>query len=106
VLREQFLGLDERKRRAEHFERAAQRAARNGHLHLRLVRQLGGDARVAEELVFSEISTGAQNDLEKATQIARAMVTEYGMSEKVGPLSLGHDDPNAFFGGAASSMRS
>ena len=63
---------------------------------------MGG--RVAEELVFSEISTGAQNDLEKATQIARAMVTEYGMSEKVGPLSLGHDDPNAFFGGAASKI--
>ena len=56
---------------------------------------MGG--RVAEELVFGEISTGAQNDLEKATQIARAMVAEYGMSEKVGPLSLGHDDPNAFF---------
>ena len=58
---------------------------------------MGG--RVAEELVYGEVSTGAQNDLEKATQIARAMVTEYGMSEKVGPLSLGHDDPNAFFGG-------
>ena len=57
---------------------------------------MGG--RVAEELVYGEISTGAQNDLEKATQIARAMVAEYGMSEKVGPLSLGHDDPNAFFG--------
>jgi cell division protease FtsH len=56
---------------------------------------MGG--RVAEELVYGEISTGAQNDLEKATQIARAMVTEYGMSEKVGPLSLGHEDPNAFF---------
>ena len=56
---------------------------------------MGG--RVAEELVYGEISTGAQNDLEKATQIARAMVAEYGMSEKVGPLSLGHDDPNAFF---------
>ena len=56
---------------------------------------MGG--RVAEELVYGEVSTGAQNDLEKATQIARAMVTEYGMSEKVGPLSLGHDDPNAFF---------
>ena len=63
---------------------------------------MGG--RVAEEIVFSEISTGAQNDLEKATQIARAMVTEYGMSKKVGPLSLGHDDPNAFFGGAASKI--
>ena len=60
---------------------------------------MGG--RVAEEIVFSEVSTGAQNDLEKATQIARAMVAEYGMSEKIGPQSFGHDDPNAFFGGGA-----
>jgi ATP-dependent Zn protease len=51
---------------------------------------MGG--RVAEELVYGEISTGAQNDLEKATQIARAMVAEYGMSPEVGPLSLGHED--------------
>jgi cell division protease FtsH len=58
---------------------------------------MGG--RVAEEIVFGEISTGAQNDLEKATQIARAMVSQYGMSEKVGPLSLGPDDPNAIFTG-------
>ena len=56
---------------------------------------MGG--RVAEEIVFGEVSTGAQNDLEKATQIARAMVSEYGMSDKVGPLSLGRDDPNAFW---------
>ena len=58
---------------------------------------MGG--RVAEEIVYGEISTGAQNDLEKATQIARAMVAQYGMSEKVGPMSLGHDDPNAIFSG-------
>jgi cell division protease FtsH len=58
---------------------------------------MGG--RVAEEIVYGEISTGAQNDLEKATQIARAMVSQYGMSDKVGPLSLGQDDPNAFFTG-------
>src|SRR5207245_1584041 len=56
---------------------------------------MGG--RVAEELVFGEVSTGAQNDLEKATQIARAMVSEYRMSDKVGPLSLGRADPNAFW---------
>jgi len=43
---------------------------------------LGG--RVAEELVFGEISTGAQNDLQRATDIVRSMVTEYGMSEKLG----------------------
>jgi cell division protease FtsH len=58
---------------------------------------MGG--RVAEEIVYGEISTGAQNDLEKATQIARAMVAQYGMSDKVGPMSLGPDDPNAIFSG-------
>ncbi|HYJ60511.1 MAG TPA: ATP-dependent zinc metalloprotease FtsH [Actinomycetota bacterium] len=52
---------------------------------------MGG--RVAEEIVFGEISTGAQNDLERATQIARAMVAQYGMSDEVGPLSLGAEDP-------------
>jgi cell division protease FtsH len=66
-----------------------------------LARAMGG--RVAEELVFNEISTGAQNDLEMATQIARAMVAEYGMSEKLGPLSLGHEEPNPFFGGSKVS---
>jgi cell division protease FtsH len=56
----------------------------------RLAVLLGG--RTAEEIVFDRvISTGAQNDLERATEIARAMVTEYGMSEKVGPLSFGGD---------------
>ncbi|MFC0274283.1 ATP-dependent zinc metalloprotease FtsH [Metabacillus herbersteinensis] len=49
---------------------------------------LGG--RVAEELVFGEASTGAHNDFQRATGIARKMVTEYGMSEKLGPLQFGH----------------
>ena len=56
---------------------------------------MGG--RVAEELCFDEVSTGAQNDLERATQIARAMVAEYGMSELVGPLSFGQEDANSMF---------
>jgi len=55
----------------------------------RLTFALGG--RTAEETIFGDISTGAQNDLEQATDIARAMVAEYGMSEKIGPLSFGHD---------------
>ncbi len=56
----------------------------------RLAVLLGG--RTAEELVFDNVvSTGAQNDLERATEIARAMVTEYGMSPKIGPLSFGKD---------------
>jgi len=50
---------------------------------------MGG--RTAEELGFKQVSTGAQNDLERATEIARAMVVEYGMSDKIGPLSYGHD---------------
>src|SRR6185369_14188897 len=52
----------------------------------RLAVLLGG--RAAEELVFSEITTGAHNDIERATQIARHMVWEYGMSERLGPLSF------------------
>ncbi len=59
-----------------------------------LSRALGG--RAAENIVFHEISTGAHGDLEGATQIARAMVAQYGMSEKIGPLSIGADDPNPF----------
>jgi cell division protease FtsH len=50
---------------------------------------LGG--RVAEDLIFQEISTGAQNDLEKITEMARSMVCRYGMSEKVGPVTFSQD---------------
>ncbi len=57
---------------------------------------LGG--RVAEEVVFKEVSTGAQNDLERATAIARSMVTEYGMSEKLGPLSYAKEKRPMFLG--------
>ena len=47
---------------------------------------LGG--RVSEDINFHEVSTGASNDFERATQIARSMVTEYGMSKKLGPLQF------------------
>src|SRR5690625_6249128 len=47
---------------------------------------LGG--RVAEEVIFGEVSTGASNDFERATGIARKMITEYGMRDKIGPLQL------------------
>ena len=56
---------------------------------------LGG--RVAEELVFEEVTTGAHNDFEKATKIARAMVTEYGMSS-LGPVQLEHQESSVFLG--------
>jgi len=57
---------------------------------------MGG--RVAEMLVLKEISTGAQNDLERATEIARKMVMEYGMSEELGPLTLGRKQDTPFLG--------
>jgi len=51
---------------------------------------MGG--RSAEEVVFGEVSTGAQNDLQKATDLARRMVTEFGMSRELGPLAYGRDE--------------
>jgi cell division protease FtsH len=64
---------------------------------------MGGQA--AEEIYFDGvISTGAQNDLEKATDLARAMVSQFGMSDAVGPISLGRDDPNAWMPGATPKV--
>src|SRR5439155_23272564 len=57
---------------------------------------LGGHA--AEQVVFGEISTGAENDIEKATNIARKMVKEYGMSERLGTVALGHKEELVFLG--------
>jgi cell division protease FtsH len=57
---------------------------------------LGG--RVAEALVLKEISTGAQNDLERATGLVRKIITEYGMSEELGPLTFGHKQEQVFLG--------
>src|SRR4051812_27621327 len=57
---------------------------------------LGG--HVAEVLIFGEMSTGPQNDIERATNLARKMVCEYGMSEKLGPLALGHKEEMVFLG--------
>lgn len=57
---------------------------------------LGG--RVAEEVIFGEVSTGAHNDFQRATGIARKMVTEYGMSDKIGPLQFTSSGGNVFLG--------
>jgi len=57
---------------------------------------LGG--RVAEALVLKEISTGASNDLERATSLVRKMITELGMSEELGPLTFGHKEEQVFLG--------
>ncbi len=61
-----------------------------------LVSLLGG--RVAEALVLGDISTGASNDIERATEIARNMVTKYGMSEKLGPIAFGGGNREVFLG--------
>lgn len=54
--------------------------------------------RVAEEVVFNEISTGAQNDLERATSVVRQMIMEYGMSEELGPVTFGRKQSQVFLG--------
>ena len=61
-----------------------------------LVAFMGG--RAAEELIFGDITTGAHNDIERSTAIARAMVCEYGMSKKVGPQNLGNSQEPIFMG--------
>jgi cell division protease FtsH len=57
---------------------------------------MGG--RVAEEIVFGDITSGAENDIQKATQMARRMVTQWGMSEKLGTVSMGHREELVFLG--------
>ena len=69
----------------------------------KIVVLLGG--RVAEKLVLDDISTGASNDLERATDIARKMVTRYGFSEKLGPIVYGTPDEQVFLGRDFNSGR-
>ncbi len=68
-----------------------------------LVSLLGG--RVAEALVLGDISTGASSDIERATEIARSMVTKYGMSEKLGPISFGGENHQVFLGKDYNNVR-
>lgn len=68
-----------------------------------LVSLLGG--RVAEALVLGDISTGASNDIERATDIARKMVTRYGMSEKLGPITFGSGNDEVFLGRDYSHLK-
>ncbi len=68
-----------------------------------IVHLLGG--RVAEKLVLDDISTGASNDLQRVTSIARAMVTQYGMSDKIGPMALGGGEEEVFLGRDIGSKR-
>jgi len=61
-----------------------------------IVTLLGG--RMAEKLVLEDISTGASNDIERATKVARNMIMRYGFSEKLGPIVYGHDEDEIFLG--------
>ncbi len=72
-------------------------------LEARLAVALGG--RAAEEVVFSEVTTGASNDMEQATQVARTMVTRYGMSERLGPRTFGKREELVFLGKEISEQR-
>ncbi len=83
--------------------------AEDRYLHSRsylkdmLAYALGG--RAAEEIVFNEITDGARSDIERATKLARAMVTDYGMSDKLGPRTFGHKEEMVFLGREISEQR-
>jgi cell division protease FtsH len=69
----------------------------------RIAMALGG--RVAEEEVFNEVTTGAQDDIKRATRFARAMVCELGMSERLGPVAYGENEESVFLGREMASRR-
>src|ERR1700733_11454387 len=68
------------------------------HLESKISSLFGG--RIAEEIVFGpdKVTTGASNDIQKATELARNMVTKWGLSEKLGPLTFGDDEKEVFLG--------
>lgn len=68
-----------------------------------IVSLLGG--RVAEKIIFDDISTGASNDIQRASEIARSMITKYGMSEKLGPIAFGTGNDEVFLGKDYNHMR-
>ena len=84
------------------FPSEDQLGATSTQLQTKLAIFMGG--RAAEELIFNEITTGAHNDIQQATRIARAMVTEYGMSEELGPINFGGEG-EVFVGKDYSKVR-
>jgi cell division protease FtsH len=81
---------------ATHFLQTEKSNYSRGYLLQKLIELMGG--RTAEEIVFNEISTGAGMDIERATSLAKKMVCQWGMSEKVGPMTIGKDEENPFLG--------
>ena len=81
---------------ATHFLQTDKSNYTKKYLVQMLVELLGG--RAAEEITFNEISTGASNDILRATEIARKMVCQWGMSEKIGPMTVGKEEGQVFLG--------
>ncbi|MFA5510453.1 MAG: ATP-dependent zinc metalloprotease FtsH [Candidatus Cloacimonadaceae bacterium] len=81
---------------ATHFLQTDKTGYSRGYLEQLMVELLGG--RAAEEIVFGELTTGAGNDLERVTDIAKKMVCTWGMSERVGPMTVGKDQGEVFLG--------
>lgn len=75
-----------------------------GRMQQDIMVDLGG--RIAEEMIFDDITTGASQDIKQATNIARAMITQYGMSEKVGLIHYGSDEDEVFIGRDLAHTRS
>jgi cell division protease FtsH len=73
-----------------------QHLANEQALHEQLAGMMGG--RVAEEIVFGNVTSGAENDIKRVTQLARRMVTQWGMSEKIGPVAMGENNEVVFLG--------
>ena len=74
-----------------------------GQTLARIAMALGG--RVAEEVVFNEITSGAADDIKRATRLARTMVCELGMSDKLGPVAYGENNENVFLGRELTQRR-
>ncbi|MDZ4121889.1 MAG: ATP-dependent zinc metalloprotease FtsH, partial [Candidatus Cloacimonadaceae bacterium] len=81
---------------ATHYLLSDRTGYSRSYLKQMLVTLMGG--RVAEELVFDELTTGAGNDLERSTQIAKKMVCTWGMSDKIGPMTIGKEQGEVFLG--------
>lgn len=81
---------------ATHFLQTERSNYAKSYLQQKLIELLGG--RSAEEIVFKELSTGAGMDIERATELAKKMVCQWGMSEKIGPMTVGKDEENPFLG--------
>lgn len=97
IPRGRALGVTEQIPEEEHYN------LRKTYLHDRIGVMLGG--RAAEQLVFGEVSSGAEDDLKQATRLARHMVTHWGMSEKIGPVAFRRGEEHIFLGREMTQQR-